>query len=69
MAEQWKVIGQRVTERYMPNGKFEDVGEVTVQTIRGTTRTFVIPAAMYRPSYVKDLVDQWVADEEAIHNL
>ena len=69
MAEGWRVIGQRSTERYMPNGQFEDVAEVTVQTERGTTRTFVVPAGMYSATYVKALVDEWVEREKAVHEL
>lgn len=69
MADGWRVVSQNATERFAPGGKFEQVVEVTIETARGTTKTFNVPEGMYSPTYVKSVVDEWVSREEQVHNL
>lgn len=69
MADQWRVVSQNATERFAPGGKFEPVVEVTIETVRGTSKTFNVPEGMYSATYVKNLVDEWVSREEQVHNL
>jgi len=63
----WVVTSQKYTERYMPNGQFQDVAEVQVQaTDDGTFYTLVIPTAQYTPATVKALADDWYATHIAV---
>lgn len=69
MAEQWRVLTQRATERFTAGGKFEGVVEVTIETVRGTTKTFAVPEGLYSAEYVRNLVDEWVSREAAVQDL
>jgi hypothetical protein len=69
MANGWRVDSQRYTERYMPNGQFQDVVEVQVQADDGTFATIVVPTAQYTPENVTALADDWLARHLAVRNL
>lgn len=65
----WNVVSQKHTERYMPNGAFQDVVEVQIQATDGTFKTLVVPQAQYTPETVKALGDQWLEMHQAVFNL
>ena len=63
----WIVTSQKYSERYMPNGQFQDVAEVQVQAVDdGTFYSIVIPLAQYTPATVKALGDDWYANHVAV---
>lgn len=69
MADGWRVVSQRGTERLTAAGKFEQGVEVSVETVNGTPNTFFIPQAKYTADYVQATVDEWAERERAVHNL
>lgn len=66
MANGWRVVAQKPTERYMPSGQFEDVVEVQVVADDGTYKTLVVPEARYTPQYVAAQADAWYERHQAV---
>ena len=62
----WRVVSQNHTERYMPNGSFEDVVEVHIQADDGTGKTLVVPQGRYTRDNVVDLGNEWVTQHRAV---
>ena len=69
MAQGWRVVSQKGTERLQPGARWEQVMEVTVVTDAGTSKTFDIPLGSYTADYVRATVDDWYAHEQAVNNL
>ncbi|HEU5219178.1 MAG TPA: hypothetical protein VFU23_10995 [Gemmatimonadales bacterium] len=60
------MTSQRNTERYMPNGQFEDVVEVQIQATDGTYKTLIVPAARYTRDNVIALGNAWIEQHNAV---
>jgi len=69
MAEGWKVVAQRQTSDLTPDGRFQDVMEVTFTTDSGTTGVVRVPIVAYSPARVKELIDAQAQTITAVDNL
>lgn len=65
----WNVVSQRHTERFMPNGQFQNVVEVQIQAYDGTYKTLIVPEVSYTAENVLALGDQWLSQHQAVMNL
>jgi hypothetical protein len=69
MAEGWTPTYQRQTTRITNGGRFEQVMEVHFRTDHGTEAYIDVPLSQYQPDRVKALVDAYVANIAAVHEL
>lgn len=70
MANNWRVTGQRQTTTLDGNGRFQEVIEVSFETIpEATAGKVFIPLPMYAEDYVRSQIDARAATMQAIHNL
>lgn len=63
------VLDQRPTTRFSPNGRFEDVYEVTFQTPSGVVSHVYVPRQVFNVSNVAAAVRAETAHIEAVHQL
>jgi hypothetical protein len=68
-ANGWRVVSQNPTERFMPNGKFEEVVEVQIQADDGTVNTLVIPAARYTRDNVIAMGNAWIERHQDVASI
>lgn len=61
MADTWKVLSQRETSDITTDGRFQQVMEVTVETITGTVVTISVPISQYNAETVGQLIEDRVA--------
>lgn len=69
MADTWQVVSQRQSSDITPDGRFQDVMEVTVQTVSGTTFTERIPITQYDEEVVRARIQQRVDQVLAVEGL
>ncbi len=70
MADNYTITDQRQTSRLKPGGGFEEVMEVTFQTVpSGVVATAEVPLSRYSAENVADIVAKRATDIEAVHNL
>lgn len=70
MANNWRVTGQRQTTTLDGNSRFQEVIEVSFETIpEATAGKVLIPLPMYTEDYVRSQIDARAATMQAIHNL
>lgn len=69
MAETWTVTGQRATTALDGTGQFTPSVEVSFRTATGTVGRITVPVSQYKADHVRDLIDAWVAESDAIANL
>ena len=69
MAESWRIISQRQTSQLTPDGRFQDVMEVSVEIATGTVIQLAVPLSLYSAESVKDLIEQRVADVLEVEQL
>lgn len=61
MADTWQVVSQRQTSDITPDGRFQEVMEVTAQTTGGTTFTVRVPIQSYQPDVVRAMIEERAA--------
>lgn len=70
MATNWRVTAQRQGSNLTPQGTFDDVMEVSFETIpEGVTGLVVIPVRLYEPDYVASQIDARVSQIQAVQAL
>lgn len=69
MAEGYRVIGQQQRTTLGPDGRFQDVVEVTFTTDHGVTQSVTVPLVKYNADTVKAMIDERLSHIDAVHNL
>lgn len=69
MAEGWRIVAQRQTTDLTPDGRFDEVMEITFMTAEQVTGTVRIPVGQYTPDYVREVISARAAQISAVHNL
>ncbi len=69
MAEKFTVTGQRETVGLLPDGTYGQVVRVTFVTTAGDHMSVDVPSKAYSVDNVRELIEQRVADADAITNL
>lgn len=69
MAQGWRVTSQRQTTELTPDGRFQDVMEISFQLDSGTVGLVRVPLIAYNPDRVKELIDQQAQTLTAVENL
>lgn len=69
MADTWRVVSQRQSSDITADGRFQEVMEVTVETVTGTSLLVRIPLSQYSAEVAKQLIEQRVSDALAVEEL
>lgn len=69
MADNWRVVAQRQTSDITPDGRFQEVMEVTVEVLGGTTITVRIPIDQYDAALANQIIADRVAQVVAVADL
>lgn len=65
----WRVVEQRWTTEVTPAGRFQDVVEITIETVSGVTFPLRVPEAAYSPENVAALAEAQTIAVEAVQDL
>ena len=70
MADKYKITNQRQTTQLAPGGTFRQVMEVSFEVLStGTMASIDIPLSRYTADAVREAIDAYVENIEAVHNL
>ena len=69
MADTWRVVSQRQSSDISPGGQFQEVMEVVVETVTGTSLTVRVPLSQYNAETVQAMIERRVTDALAVEEL
>ncbi len=65
----WTVVDQTRSTRVSPNGRFQEIVQVTIETASGVEWTFDVPLAAYSEETIKGMADAWATEVERVQAL
>lgn len=69
MADGWRIVAQRQTTDLTPDGRFQEVMEITFTTDQDVSGTVRIPVTQYTAENVREVISARAAQISAVHNL
>lgn len=69
MAEGWTIESQRMTKQLTGAGTFRDVWEIRFSTAAGTHGVIDVDVRNYNAEYVRNAIDAYVEQINAVENL
>lgn len=69
MADGWTIESQRMTKQLTAAGTFRDVWEIRFSTTAGTHGVIDVDVRNYNPEYVRNAIDEYVQNINAVENL
>jgi hypothetical protein len=69
MAQDYAVTGQRHTTVINDSGQLTQVMEVTFKTTSGVVAHVDVPLTQYNQATVREMIEAYVANINAVHNL